>query len=133
MIKLMRFLKKQDMFYIVLCAVLVVTQVWLDLTMPDFSPLAHVGGSMSVGGMGYQGVRITRTSYSDFVAFELACPTDHDACLVVDPEWGGSILVCPVCSSRFNALDGTPFSGAVSPCPLYQYCTILEGSLLSVY
>ena len=37
MIKLMRFLKKQDMFYIVLCAVLVVTQVWLDLTMPDYT------------------------------------------------------------------------------------------------
>ncbi len=105
----------------------------IDITMPDFAPLSHVGGSMSVGGMGKMGVRITRTSYSDFVAFELACPTDHDACLEVDPEWGGSILRCPVCSSQFNALDGTPFSGAVSPCPLYQYNTVFDGQMLSVY
>ena len=105
----------------------------IDITMPDFAPLAHVGGSMSVGGIGYQGVHITRTSYSDFVAFELACPADHEARLEADPDWGGSILRCPVCSSQFNALDGTPLSGSATPCPLYEYSTSFDGRMLSVY
>ena len=105
----------------------------IDLTMPDFAPLAHVGGSMSVGGIGYQGVHITRTSYSDFVAFELACPNDHEARLESDPDWGGSILVCPVCSSKFNALDGTPLNGSSTPCPLYEYSTHFDGRTLEIY
>lgn len=101
--------------------------------MPDFSPLSHVGGAMSVGGIGYQGVHVTRTSYSDFVAFELACPADHEAWLEADPDWGGSILRCPVCSSQFNALDGTPLNGSATPCPLYEYATAFDGRMLSIY
>lgn len=105
----------------------------IDVTMPDFAPLSNVGGSMSVGGMGNKGVHITRISYSEFVAFDLVCPNDHDVRLEADADWGGSILTCPVCSSRYNALDGTPFNGAASPCPLYQYGTSFDGRILSIY
>jgi len=105
----------------------------VDVTMPDFAPLAHVGGAMSIGGLGSLGVHVTRTSYSDFVAFELACPADHEVRLEADADWGGSILECPVCASRFNALDGTPLSGSATPCPLYQYSTSFDGRWLSIY
>lgn len=105
----------------------------IDITMPDFAPLSTVGGSMSVGGMGNKGVHITRTAYSDFVAFDLVCPNDHDVRLVADDDWGGSILTCPTCSSRFNALDGTPLSGSATACPLYQYNTTFDGRMLTVY
>ena len=37
MIKIFRHLKKTDILFIVLCAALVVVQVWLDLTMPDYT------------------------------------------------------------------------------------------------
>ena len=105
----------------------------IDVTMPDFAPLSNVGGSMSVGGIGNKGVHVTRISYSDFVAFDLVCPNDHNVRLEADADWGGSILTCPVCSSRFNALDGTPFNGASTPCPLYQYSTSFDGRILSIY
>lgn len=105
----------------------------IDITMPDFAPLAHVGGSMSIGGIGALGVHVTRTAYSEFVAFELACPADHTVRLEADAEWGGVLLKCPVCMSQFNALDGTPLDGAATPCPLFQYSTSFDGRLLSIY
>ncbi len=37
MFKVFHNFKKRDMYYILLCALLVVTQVWLDLTMPDYT------------------------------------------------------------------------------------------------
>ena len=98
-----------------------------------YPQLSAVGGSVSVGGIGRHGVHITRTTYSDFVAFELTCPNDHDVRLVADADWGGSILDCPTCSSRFNALDGTPLTGSATPCPLYQYNTAFDGRMLSIY
>ncbi len=105
----------------------------IDVTMPDFAALAGVGGSMSIGGIGSLGVHVTRTTYSDFVAFELACPADHQVRLEADPDWGGVILRCPACSSQFNALDGTPFNGSATPCPLYQYSTAFDGRILTIY
>ncbi len=37
MFKVFHNFNKRDMYYILLCALLVVTQVWLDLTMPDYT------------------------------------------------------------------------------------------------
>lgn len=36
MIKILRFMKKKDAFYAVLCVLLVAGQIWFDLTMPDY-------------------------------------------------------------------------------------------------
>ena len=36
MIKILRFMKKKDAFYAILCVLLVAGQIWFDLTMPDF-------------------------------------------------------------------------------------------------
>ena len=104
----------------------------LDVTMPDFSPLSNVGGSMMIN-RGYRGIMLTRTSYSDFVAFEATCPGGCDVRLEADPSWGNTVLNCPVCSSRFNALDGSALNGSSTPCPLYQYNTAFDGRLLSIF
>ena len=37
MLKLLKYLKKRDILFIVLCAALVVLQVYCDLTMPDYT------------------------------------------------------------------------------------------------
>ena len=82
-----------------------------DVNMPDFAPLANVGGSMMIN-RGHKGIMVTRISYS---------------------EWGNSVLVCPVCSSRFNALDGSALDGSATPCPLYQYNTVFDGRKLTIF
>ena len=104
----------------------------LDVTMPDFAPLSNVGGSLMIN-RGYKGIIVTRVTYSDFVAFECACPGGCDVRLEADPAWGNTVLVCPTCSSRFNALDGSALDGSTTPCPLYQYSTAFDGRLLSIY
>lgn len=104
----------------------------LDVTMPDFAPLSNVGGSLMIN-RGHKGIMITRVSYSEFVAFEGACPNDNDVLMEPDATWSNMVLVCPSCSSRFNALDGSPFDGSVTPCPLYQYSTSFDGRLLSIW
>lgn len=104
----------------------------LDVTMPDFAPLSNVGGSLMIN-RGYRGIMVTRVSYSEFVAFEATCPGGCDVRLEADPSWGNSVLVCPTCSSRFNALDGSALDGSSTPCPLYQYGTAFDGRLLSIF
>lgn len=104
----------------------------LDVTMPDFAPLSNVGGSMMIN-RGYRGIMVTRVSYSEFVAFECTCPGGCDVRLETDPSWGNMVLNCPVCSSRFNALDGSALDGSTTPCPLYQYSTVFDGHMLSIY
>lgn len=103
-----------------------------DVNMPDFAPLANVGGSMMIN-RGHKGIMVTRISYSEFVAFEGACPNNTDELLVPDSEWGNSVLVCPVCSSRFNALDGSALDSSATPCPLYQYNTVFDGRNLTIF
>ena len=104
----------------------------LDVTMPDFAPLSNVGGSMMIN-RGHKGIMVTRMSYSEFVAFECSCPNDNDVLMEPDDIWGNTVLVCPVCSSRFNAVDGSALNGSVTPCPLYQYSTSFDGRLLSIW
>ncbi len=104
----------------------------IDVTMPDFAPLSNVGGSLMIN-RGHKGIMVTRISYSEFVAFEASCPGGCDVRLEADPSWGNTVLNCPVCSSRFNALDGSALDGSSTPCPLYQYNTAFDGRLLSIY
>ena len=104
----------------------------LDISMPEFAALQNVGGSMTIN-RGHRGIFIRRISYSDFVAFECTCPNDHDECLEADAEWGGAVLQCGVCGSRFETEYGTPLMGSSTPCMLYQYSTSFNGVLLDIY
>lgn len=104
----------------------------IDLSLPEFSPLLHPGGAVTIN-RGHKGIFVTRVSYSDFVAFDCACPNDNEVALRPDEEWGNSVLTCPTCQSRFNALDGTPLDGSATPCMLYQYGTSFDGHFLDIY
>ena len=104
----------------------------IDITMPEYSELQTVGGALTLRG-GHSGIFVTRTSYTTFVAFDCTCPNEGDVRLLPDDEWGNSVLTCPTCLSRFNALDGTPLTGSATPCPLYEYTTSFDGRELSIY
>jgi nitrite reductase/ring-hydroxylating ferredoxin subunit len=81
---------------------------------------------------GYQGILVFRKSFTEFVAFERACPYDWQntkARIVVDTS--GMTAYCPVCKSKYILLDGTPYSGP-SRYPLKLYQTSYDGNLLYI-
>jgi len=104
----------------------------LDITMPDFADLASVGGSVTIN-RGHKGIFVRRTSYTSFVAFECACPAGCDVRLLPDGDWGGAVLECPTCHSRFETEYGNPLEGSATGCPLYEYSTHFDGYLLTIY
>ena len=104
----------------------------IDITMPDFAALSTVGGSLTIN-RGYKGIFVRRTAYDAFVAFDCACPNDHEVRLQPDGDWGGAVLECPTCRSRFETEYGNPLQGSTTGCPLYQYNTHFDGYILSIY
>ena len=92
--------------------------------------LNHVGGYEYFIG-GYKGVIIFRYSWTEFLAYERACPHCHEVGVEVQ-EQSGVILECPQCGSQFIYTDGSPIKApAVSS--LRQYSTYYDGSQLHVY
>ena len=57
----------------------------------------------------------------------------HEVRLLADSDWGGSVLECPTCHSRFETEYGNPLEGSVTGCPLYQYNTQFDGYRLTIY
>lgn len=106
----------------------------IDIYQPDFNALATIGGTVTVN-RGYKGIFVRRISYSDFVAFECACPNDHEVRLEPDTtrEWGPDFLCCSTCKSRYDTYFGQPQEGAISGCPLYEYRTYFDGYILDIY
>ena len=104
----------------------------LDINMPDFSALQSVGGTVMVN-RGYKGIFVRRISYSEFVAFECACPYCHEVRLQPLEGWEGDVLKCPDCGSMYETLYGQPLEGAASGCPLHEYYTHFDGYILEIY
>lgn len=104
----------------------------IDIYQPDFAALQNVGGTVTVN-RGYKGIFVRRVGYGDFVAFECACPNDHEVRLLPHPDWGGAVLSCPSCGSLYETEYGMPLDGAASGCPLYEYYTSFDGYILSIY
>lgn len=104
----------------------------IDITQPDFAALQSVGGTVTIN-RGYKGIFIRRISYTDFVAFECACPNDHEVRLLPLAGWDGGVLECPECHSRYETVNGQPLDGAISGCPLYDYYTRFDGYMLEIY
>lgn len=104
----------------------------IDIYQPDFNALATIGGTVTVN-LGYKGIFVRRISYSDFVAFECACPNDHEVRLTPDPDWAGAVLKCSACGSLFETEYGQPLEGSASGCPLYEYRTHFDGNILDIY
>ena len=95
-----------------------------------YTNLNHVGGYEYFIG-GYKGVIIFRYSWTEFLAYERACPHCHEVGVEVQ-EQSGVILECPQCGSQFIYTDGSPIKvPAVSS--LRQYSTYYDGSQLHVY
>jgi len=106
----------------------------INIYQPDFNALTIPGGTVTIN-RGYKGIFIHRTTLSDFVAFECACPNDNDVRLVLDTtrEWGSDFLYCSTCKSRYDIYFGQPQEGAISGCPLYEYNTHFDGYTLEIY
>lgn len=104
----------------------------INIYQPDFAALLSVGGTVTIN-RGYKGIFIRRTSYSEFVAFECACPNCHEVRLTPDPDWNGAVLQCPDCHSRFETEYGTPLDGSATGCPLYEYRTHFDGYTLEIF
>ncbi len=104
----------------------------INIYQPDFNALTNIGGTVTIN-RGYKGIFIRRTTLSDFVAFECACPNDNDVRLEPDPDWDGAILRCRACGSLYETEYGQPLEGSVSGCPLYEYNTHFDGYTLEIY
>lgn len=104
----------------------------IDIYQPDFNALVSVGGTVTVN-RGYKGIFVRRISFTDFVAFECACPSCHEERLQPLAGWDGGVLVCPNDSSKYETINGQPLEGAASGCPLYDYRTHFDGTILEIY
>lgn len=104
----------------------------INIREAQYAELMNVGGALAIN-RGHRGIVITRVGFSQFVAFELACPADHDVALDSIAGWGYSMLQCPVCASRFYAQTGLPLDGSSTYCPLYEYSTSFDGAMLEIY
>lgn len=104
----------------------------IDTYQPEFASLSNVGGTVIIN-RGYKGIFVRRVSYSEFVAFECACPHCREVRLLPLDGWEGEVLECPDCKSRYETLYGQPLEGAASGCPLYEYRTHYDGILLEIY
>lgn len=105
----------------------------IDLTQAEFINLYnHVGGTAVIS-LGHKGVLVRCAAFSEYVAFECACPNDHEVRLLPDDENEAMILACPACGSRFELVNGNPLEGSVTSCMLYQYHTDYAGGMLSIY
>lgn len=105
----------------------------IDLTMEEFSNLYnHVGGTLVIS-CGHKGVLVRCSGFSEYTAFECACPHDHEVRMEPDDEREAVILTCPTCGSRFELVYGNPLQGSVTSCTLYQYHTDFDGRLLTIY
>ena len=65
----------------------------------DYSNLYnHVGGTEMIS-CGYKGVLVRCSGFSEYTAFECACPHDHEVRMQPDDSKEAVILTCPSCGS----------------------------------
>lgn len=105
----------------------------LDLLQPDFISLYNNPGGTLLINRGYRGILVHCTGLSDYVAFECACPHCREVGMVPDDPTHAVMLTCPECGSRYELFFGNPLEGAMSACMLFQYNTLFDGRVLSIY
>lgn len=104
----------------------------INIYQPDFAALMTVGGTVTIN-RGYKGIFVRRVSYTEFSAFECACPYCHEVRLEPLEGWDGTVLRCPDCHSQFETIYGNPLEGSLTGCPLYEYRTLFDGTILEIY
>lgn len=108
-------------------------QLYIPLSLPQYSALNGIGNSMVVAG-GYRGIIIYRRDISEFVAFEQACtfdPTAPNALVEIDSS--GVMGVDHNCGSKFNLLDYGSIMNGPATRPLKQYRTEYDSGTLTLY
>jgi hypothetical protein len=95
----------------------------IQLSLPGYSNLNSVGGSVEIPSAGYKGVVVYKRAIDDFVAYEMACtydPTTDGAILHIDSSMIS--MVDNHCTSKFNMVDGSVLKGPATR-PMKQYNT----------
>lgn len=105
----------------------------INLTVPEFNNLYNNPGATLVINRGYRGILVHCVALGQYVAFECACPKDHDTRMIPDDDRYAIILTCPDCGSRFELTYGNPLEGATTSCPLYAYNTAYDGQVLEIW
>lgn len=107
--------------------------IYLYTNDPEFNNLTAIGGWVYLTG-GSRGLVVTRTTMSDFAAFERHCPYNPgDPCGKVEVDTSTAItLTDPCCGSNFLLNDGSVVNGP-STSPLRRYQTNFDGSVLHIY
>jgi Rieske Fe-S protein len=104
------------------------TPIMLDITRPDFSALAKVGGAIKIPNPHdkKRPIIVSRNSETDIAAFSSKCT--HFGCEVPIPE--NNVITCPCHGSKFDA------SGKVTHGPakksLIAFSAVLEGSIITI-
>ncbi|MCF8219359.1 MAG: Rieske (2Fe-2S) protein [Bacteroidales bacterium] len=104
----------------------------LDISSTLYSDLNIIGNHAYITG-GYRGIVVYRMSNDEFVAYDRACPYDHeDPEARVDVEDNGLTLIDSTCMSRFLLLDGSVVEGPAKR-SLKNYRTNFDGNNLFIY
>ncbi|MEM6844711.1 MAG: hypothetical protein AAF632_21025 [Bacteroidota bacterium] len=103
----------------------------INLTNQEYLPLRQDGGHVEIIG-GWKGILIYRENATTYRAFEKASPHRFDevcAEIFVDPS---GFFIKEGCDNTVYDFQGNPVGG-VSPLPLRQYGTQLDGNFLYIF
>lgn len=104
----------------------------LDISSTLYSDLNIIGNHAYITG-GYRGIVVYRMAQDKFVAYDRACPYDHeDPEARVDVEDNGLTLIDSTCMSRFLLIDGSVVEGPAKR-SLKKYNTEFDGNNLFIY
>lgn len=102
--------------------------------LPDFPDIYNNVGGTVVLNKGHRGILVRCSGFGEYMAFECACPQDHDVRMLPDDDHNAVTLKCPSCGSRFEVVSsGSPLEGSSTVCPLHQYHTSPDGTTLFIY
>lgn len=94
----------------------------IQLSLPAYTSLNSVGGSVEIPSVGYRGIVVYRISIDNFVAYDMACPYDptvNGAICHVDSS--GIIMVDNNCGSKFSLAGGGSIVNGPATRPLKPY------------
>jgi nitrite reductase/ring-hydroxylating ferredoxin subunit len=104
----------------------------INLSAPEFQPLAVNGGFKDIGSIGVRGVFVYRRDAGTYIAYERNCSYHpNEACATVNVHSSNLYLVDPCCNSTFSFTDGSP-TGGIAWRPLRIYTTSLMGTQLTI-
>lgn len=102
--------------------------------LPEYPDIYNSVGGTVVLNKGYRGILVRCSAFGEYMAFECACPQDHDVRMLPDDDHNAVLLTCPSCGSRFEVVSsGSPLEGSSTACPLHQYRADLDGNTLYIY